>query len=157
MEINAYGKDYVETAQNNLGNMLDYAVYALDMDLGKFYDMFLVTPVCEQIEIGNPTYVAGKNGCELAKEVLREAGKEVPPVKEEMYLDKSPEYWTGWALAFYQWYRGTHFARIQKAVPVEVVLGMYPTMHEADIMKFVDVMNEKMKLYYKETNLKRLR
>lgn len=74
MEINAYGKDYVETAQNNLGNMLDYAVYALDMDLGKFYDMFLVTPVCEQIEIGNPTYVAGKNGCELAKEVLREAG-----------------------------------------------------------------------------------
>ena len=74
-----------------------------------------------------------------------------------MYLDKSPEYWTGWALAFYQWYRDVRFSRIQEAVSVYVVLGMYMTMHEADIMKFVAVMDEKLKQYYKDTNLKRLR
>lgn len=74
-----------------------------------------------------------------------------------MYLDKSPEYWTGWALAYYQWYRGVRFSRIQKAVSVTEVYGMYETMHEADIMKFVTVMDEKLKAFYHETNLKRMR
>ena len=60
MEINAYSEDYVENAQKNLGNMLDYAVYSLDFDLQKFYEMFLVSNVSEQFEIGNPAYVAGK-------------------------------------------------------------------------------------------------
>ena len=34
---------------------------------------------------------------------------------------------------------------------------MYPTLHEADITKFVGIMHEKMKAAYPETNLKRLR
>ena len=89
--------------------------------------------------------------------MLRQAG--ITPIQdeEEMYLDKSPEYWTGWALAFYQWYRGTRFSRIQEAVPIEIVYGMYATMHEADIMKFVAVMDEKLKVFYQDTNLKRMR
>lgn len=157
MEINAYSDLYVENAQKNLGNMLDYAVNSLDMELESFYKMFLVSPVSEQFEHGNPVYVTGKNGCELAKEVLLSAGVDASDAEDEMYLDKSPEYWTGWALAFYQWKRGIRFWRIQNAVPVEVVWGMYPTMHEADIMKFVSVMDEKLKVYYTETNLKRMR
>ena len=109
MEINAYSEDYLENAQKNLGNMLDYAVYSLDLNLEKFYEMFLVSDVAKQFEIGNPSYIAGKNGCELAKEVLMQVGKTVPQKAEEMYLDKSPEYWTGWVLAYYQWYRGVRF------------------------------------------------
>ena len=34
---------------------------------------------------------------------------------------------------------------------------MYETMHEADIMKFVAVMDEKLKAFYQDTNLKRMR
>ena len=86
-----------------------------------------------------------------------QVGKTVPQKAEEMYLDKSPEYWTGWALAYYQWYRGVRFSSIQKAVSVTEVYGMYETMHEADIMKFVTVMDEKLKAFYHETNLKRMR
>ena len=157
MEINAYSEDYLENAQKNLGNMLDYAVYSMDLNLEKFYEMFLVSDVSKQFEIGNPAYIAGKNGCELAKEVLMQVGKTVPQKAEEMYLDKSPEYWTGWVLAYYQWYRRVRFSRIQKAVSVTEVYGMYETMHEADIMKFVTVMDEKLKAFYHETNLKRMR
>ena len=157
MEINAYSEDYLENAQKNLGNMLDYAVYSLDLNLEKFYEMFLVSDVSKQFEIGNPAYIAGKNGCELAKEVLMQVGKTVPQKAEEMYLDKSPEYWTGWVLAYYQWHRGVRFSRIQKAVSVTEVYGMYATMHEADIMRFVTVMDEKLKAFYHETNLKRMR
>ena len=37
----------------------------------QFYEMFLVSDVSMQFQTGNPTYVAGKTGCELVKEVLR--------------------------------------------------------------------------------------
>lgn len=33
-----------------------------DMDIDKFFEMFLVSNVSRQFEIGNPTYVAGKQG-----------------------------------------------------------------------------------------------
>lgn len=157
MEMHAYGEDYLELAQKNLGNMLDYAVNSLQYDLKRFYDMFLVSGLSKQFENGNPKYIAGMTGCELAKEVLREIGQDISNVEDEMYLDKSPEYWTGWALAFYQWYSALRFGKIQKAVPVTEVLGMYPTMHEADLMKFVSAMDEKVRAYYTETNLKRIR
>ena len=157
MEMHAYGEDYLELAQKNLGNMLDYAVNSLQYDLNRFYDMFLVSGLSKQFENGNPKYIAGMTGCELAKEVLCEIGQDISNVEDEMYLDKSPEYWTGWALAFYQWYSALRFGKIQKAVSVTEVLGMYPTMHEADLMKFVSVMDEKVRDYYTETNLKRIR
>ena len=34
---------------------------------------------------------------------------------------------------------------------------MYYTLHEADITKFVDIVNERMREYFPETNLKRIR
>ena len=34
----------------------------------------------------------------------------------EMYQDKSPEYWSGWALAYYQWYTGKTFSKIHAAL-----------------------------------------
>ena len=40
---------------------------------------------------------------------------------------------------------------------MDKILCMYPTLHEADITKFVSVMDEKIKLFYPETNLKRIR
>ncbi|MFR7899190.1 MAG: hypothetical protein ACLU6Y_04635 [Ruminococcus sp.] len=46
------------------------------------------------------TYVAGKTGCELVKEVIEIRGLLIPELEDEMYLDKSPEYWCGWALAY---------------------------------------------------------
>ena len=74
-----------------------------------------------------------------------------------MYPDKSPEYWAGWALAYYQWYTGKTFMRIYRAVSMTEILKMYPVFHEMDIMQFVDAMNKKMKDFYVETNLKRIR
>ena len=73
--MHAYGEDYLELAQKNLGNMLDYAVNSLQYDLNRFYDMFLVSGLSKQFENGNPKYIAGMTGCELAKEVLCEIGQ----------------------------------------------------------------------------------
>lgn len=157
MEMHAYSEDYLLTAQRILGDMLDYAVNEYEFDPDEFYKMFLVSDVSRQFQEGNPTYIAGKNGCEIVKEVIRSAGLIMEEIPDEMYLDKSPEYWVCWALAYYQWYTARPFMKIYKVVTIEDLLKMYSVYHEMDIMKFVEAINEKWDQYYTETNLKRLR
>ncbi len=143
MVIHAYSDDYLTSAQRILGDMLDFAVNTYDMDIDKFFEMFLVSNVSRQFEIGNPTYVAGKTGCELVKEVIRDSGLVMEEYPDEMYLDKSPEYWSGWALAYYQWYRAHRFSYLQQyGLTIQRILSMYPTLHEADLSKFVTVADE---------------
>ncbi len=152
----AYDEDYVRLAQRIMGDMLDYAVNTLEYELGFFYQMFLVSGIARQFEIGNPTYVAGKNGCEVAREVISLSGLKEPEEEDLMYLDKSPEYWTGWALAYYQWKTGRSFREIDHIVAVDMICGMYGTFHEADIEKFVLVIEEKIK-EQETSRLRRLR
>lgn len=157
MVIHAYSDDYLASAQRILGDMLDYAVNTYEFEIDKFYEMFLVSEVSRQFERGNPTYVAGKTGCELVKEVIRDSGITWKEYPDEMYLDKSPEYWTGWILAYYQWYSGRSFYKIYKAVSMKEILRMYDAYHEMDTEQFINRMNEIWDKYYPETNLKRLR
>lgn len=91
------------------------------------------------------------------KTILIKSSLTMPDKEDEMYLDKSPEFWSGWALAYYQWFSGKSFEKIQRAVSMEEILFMHPTLHEADISKFVKVMADKLKQFYTETNLKSIR
>ena len=154
MMIHAYSEDYLVSAQRILGDMLDYAVNTYAFDPDSFYQMFLVSDVSSQFQNGNPTYVAGKTGCEIVKEIIHSAGIEMQELEDEMYLDKSPEYWAGWALAYYQWYTGRTFIKIYKVVSVQELLDMYDVYHEMDIQKFVDEINERWEAFYTDTNLK---
>ncbi len=151
--MRSYDEDYVYYVQKNIGNMLDYAVNTCDLELKEFWKMFLISDLDKQIENGNPKYLVGHSGCELAKFVCEESGITITQ-EEELFLDKSPEYWAGWLLAYYQWYSGKKFARITKAVPVEEVVAMYSPLHEADISKAVTIMEERWQTYYVDTNLK---
>ncbi len=157
MEMRAYSEDYLMSAQKIMGDMMDYAVNTYGFTLNEFFEMFLASDVSNQFQTGNPTYVAGKTGCELVKEVIRDSGLKREEYPDEMYLDKSPEYWTGWALAFYQWYTCRSFIKIYHVLSVEEIGDMYEVYHEMDIMHFVDTLNERWKKCYPETNLKRLR
>ena len=55
-----------------------------------------------------------------------------------MYVDKSREYWCGWALAFYQWHSAMTFAEILKKITLGEILDLYPKYHEMDIMRFIE-------------------
>ena len=157
MEMRAYPSDYLATSQRIMGDMLDFAVNTCQMKIDEYFGMFTVSYVSTQFQEGNPTYVAGKNGCELVKEVIVSAGLKPIEYEDQMYLDKSPEYWAGWALAYYQWYTCRTFMRIHSAVSLEEIVDMYYIYHEMDIMHFVERMNEIWNDYYKDTHLKRLR
>lgn len=157
MEMRAYPSDYLTSAQRIMGDMLDFAVNTCEMDIDNYFELFTVSDVSTQFQNGNPTYIAGKTGCELVKEVIAASGMQPVTYEDEMYLDKSPEYWTGWALAYYQWYTCRTFMKIHKVVPLEKIVKMYVVYHEMDIMHFVDAINGWWDEYYKDTNLKRIR
>lgn len=157
MEMHAYLSDYLSSAQKALGDMLDFAVNTCKFDIITFYDLFLVSDVSYQFQNGNATYLVGKTGCELAKQVMEDAGYHTEQYEDQMYLDKSPEYWAGWAIAFYQWYTCRSFSRMNRAVSIERIVEMYDVYHEMDIMHFVDAVNEIWDMCYTETNLHRVR
>ena len=155
--IHAYDRDYLYYAQNNLGHMLDFAVNTCDFHINDFFHMFLASNVCTQLEDGNPAYIAGKTGCELARLVISEVKNQEVEIDDVMYLDKTPEYWLGWSLAHYVWEKNQKFSYILRAVKPEDLLGMYDTLHEADVSKFVMQLEVTLKEYYKQSALARYR
>lgn len=157
MEIHAYSELYLESAQNIIGHMFDFAVNEIGIPADEFAGIFEISSVCREVERGNPTYVAGKTGPELAKIVLENACYPAVIPGEVMYADRSPEYWAGWSGAYYQWLRNRSFHIIFKAVPFSRLLEMYPVYHEMDICRFVEEMDRLYNAFYPETALKRKR
>jgi len=136
----AYDETYLDDAMNNLGDMFDYAVNDCGYEVNDFWDYFIVSGVSSAIEKGNPKYVAGLSGPELASEVLNRTFNTRPDTPPAYTVDKSPEYWAGWILAYYQWITKRSFTDMEKnALTIERVLSLYPTLHEADVSKFVSV------------------
>ena len=148
MKTPAYNRLYLEDAMHNMGTMLDCAVHVAHCELPVFYEMYLACGVAAQMETGNPRYVSGLSGMELMHIVLtRSSDIQIP---ETIYcpLDRTPEYWAGWALAYYQWTRAYSFSFIQRnGLDINVVLSMYPTLHEADLSKFVESADAIMERY----------
>ena len=155
--MNAYDKDYLYHSQKNFGHMVDFAVNTCDYDIDEFFNMFLASNVCVQFESGNPAYIAGKTGCELVRLIVSEIKDSDIDTQDAMYLDKSPEYWLGWVLSYYVWLKNYKFGYVLSAVPAGDMIGMYDTMHEADISKFVNALDERLKEFYTQTALTRLR
>ena len=155
--IHAYDKDYLYYAQNNLGHMFDFAINTCEYSLDVFFEMFRVSNVCKQFEEGNPSYLVGKTGCELARLVIFEVKEKEIQENDIMYMDRSPEYWLGWSLSYYVWEKNCRFDYIFRVIRPENLIGMYDTLHEADISKFVIQIDNKLKEYYDKSMLARLR
>ena len=153
MMIHAYDETYLSSAQNILGHAVDFAIMSLNLDPDTFGNAFSVSSVSKQFANGNPRYVAGMNGCELTRLVLDETRTPYLDTDDSMYLDKSPEYWTGWALAFYQWYSARTFMEILSIVPLSQIIPMYSVYHEMDIIKFTEHMDTIIKETASATNL----
>ena len=138
--IHAYNHYYLEDAMNNLGIMLDYAVNTAGLDISVFYEMFLASGVASQIEIGNPRFVSGLSGVELCQKVFEKSSDF--DIKEIDYqpFERTKEFWAGWSLAYYQWFRAKSFLYIQRnGLDINRIIEMYPTLHEADLSKFVEI------------------
>lgn len=155
--MHAYDKVYLDKARTALGRMLDFAVYDLGYDISDFFTLFIRSGVAARFEQGDFTLLAGMSGVELAYEVLEQSGIDVQRIKPKYTIDRSEEYWTGWALAYYQWETAMSFAEITRYVPIRDIQALYSPYHEMDIRQFCDKMNELFRSAKPETNLKLLR
>lgn len=155
--IRAYDKVYLDKARTGLGRMLDFAVYDLEYDIAEFFDLFISSGVAEGIERGEFSLIAGMSGVELAYRVLERSGVERERIQPRYTMDRSEEYWTGWALAYYQWETSLSFAEIVRCVPIKDIQRLYSPYHEMDIRQFCDRMNALYRATQPESNLKRLR
>lgn len=155
----AYEEMYLNDAMCAIGEMLDYAVHDCGCNGDLFFTQFLSSGVAEQFERGNPKFVGGMSGVELAIEVFRRTTRQIPGVDASASEEKTQEYWAGWSLAYYQWKTGMSFREIiSHGLTVSRVCAMY-LLHEADISKFVEVADKVIQenLREGETNLKRIR
>lgn len=155
--IHAYDKVYLDKARTALGRMLDFAVYDLKYDIAEFFDLLIKSGVAERFETGDFTIISGMSGVEIAYKVLEQSGVERERIKPNYTASRSEEFWTGWALAYYQWETSMSFAEIVQYVPIKDILALYQPYHEMDIRQFVDKVTAMYKAAKPETNLKLLR
>ena len=132
----AYKKTYLNGAMRNLAVMMDCGVRKYGYPIGEFYLKFLSCEVSRQFAAGNPRYLVGMSGAELADSVVEASGGTVLKENDGTYT-VGPEYWAGWVLAYYQWFSRRSFAYMhKKGLGINEVLSMYYPLHEADLSKF---------------------
>lgn len=155
--IHAYDENYLLQARHNLGLMLDVGVNHFHFSLGNFYLLFLESSLPRRFEHGEPYALAGHSGIELACEVLAEHHITIPEQGIQLHAERSAEYWTGWALAYYQWFHAWSFADINAYAPIEKILRLYSPYHEMDILKLVEVLDSWYHQFHPQTRLQSLR
>ena len=102
--------------------MLDFAVYDLDYDVTTFFELFLTSGVATRFEVGDFKLLVGMSGVELAYEVLEQSGIDHPRIKPNYTINRSEEYWTGWALAYSQWETAMRFSEIARYIPIKDII-----------------------------------
>lgn len=134
----AYKKTYLSSAMRNLAVMMDCGVRKYGYSIEEFYDKFLASEVSRQFASGNPRYLVGMSGAELADSVVDSSGGTVLKENDGTY-SVGPEYWAGWVLAYYHWLSRRSFSYMNKrGLGIKEVLSMYYPLHEADLSKFAD-------------------
>ena len=138
----AYKKTYLNGAMHNLAVMMDCGVRKYGYPIEEFYQKFISSEVSRQFAAGNPRYLVGMSGAELADSVVEASGGTVLKENDGTYSVGS-EYWAGWVLAYYQWLSRRSFAyMLKKGLGITEVVAMYYPLHKADLSKFADAADD---------------
>ena len=148
MMIHAYNDVYVNDAMITLAELFSYTPDKRQADV--LFQRFVLSGIAYQFGKGNPRYVNMPSQA-LFYEIV---GNSMPLVRS-VGFGKTPQYWCGFVLAYYQWYTGMSFEQIGRRLPPSKIIDMYYPLHEASLEKFVDVANSIV--LQKETNLAKYR
>ncbi len=155
--IHAYNKLYLNDAQVLLANAFDYAINDCKLSPDWFARLFIRSNIAKEFETGSPAILSGRSGIEIVQDILSKVDPgEVLP-QATFSQDRSPEYWAGWALAYYQWYTAKRFKDIFSRVTLTEVLSMYKLFHEMDLTNFVEEMERRCSATVLDTKLKKIR
>ncbi len=146
--IHAYNDVYVNDAMITLAELFSYTPDKRQADV--LFQRFILSGIAYQFGKGNPRYINMPSQA-LFFEIV---GNSMPLVRSEGF-GKTPQYWCGFVLAYYQWYTGMSFEQIGRRLQPSKIIDMYYPLHEASLEKFVDVANSIV--LQKETNLAKYR
>ncbi|MBP3215733.1 MAG: helix-turn-helix transcriptional regulator [Clostridium sp.] len=134
----AYDEMYLDDAMDCLGEAVDYAANACSLPPDEFMELFIASGKAAEFGAGVPRVVSGRSGTELVMDILGEFWDDFEAPNPLEGPECSPEYWSGWILAYYQWKKGDSFESILKKLPMRDILQLYPVLHEASEEKFID-------------------
>lgn len=141
-KIHAYPESYLSDAQQNLGTMFDFALRVLNYDEDKFFIYFIQSDIARKFEHANPKYIAGMSGIELCENVLKKIDSPSERLNfilpENFKTEYGVEFWTGWILAYYQWYSALKFSDLLEYGLTPSEVSSRYILHEADVSKFVE-------------------
>ena len=140
--IHAYDEQYLDDAMHNLGEAFAFARNICGIELDESLSMMISSGIAGLFERGTPKTVSGMSGTELAMEILRKTGMQTANTEVQTDYSCSPEYWTGWIVAHFQWYTGRSFRSIREVLSMQEVLRLYPILHEVSEERAVDALNQ---------------
>ena len=156
--MHAFADTYLPDAMRNLAEAFDYAANACDIPVNDFGNAFLASGLATVWESGSPKVLSGLSGTELVREALMRCGAARSwPAPRVDAMGRTPEYWCGWALAFYQWKCARPFSEIFAALPPADIVRLYHPLHEASEDTFADRAEAIVRRAHPETRLRRLR
>ncbi len=139
--MRAYIEPYLKDVMRNLGVMSHFCINEYGLSPEKFSALFANSHVAEQISMGNPRFLTGLSGKEMADMLIASCVEIKPKSNTSDTYQVSPEYWAGWAMAYYQWFTAKSFNQMYAdGQTYEKVLMMYHPMHEADLAKVVEAL-----------------
>ena len=155
--IRAYNELYLNDTQLLLANAFDYALNDCKQATDWFAKVFVASKAAREIERGNPAFISGKAAEEIVRDILSSVLPNEKFPNAVFTQDRSPAYWAGWVLAYYQWFTAKRFKDIFLRIPLTEILAMYKVYHEMDITNFVEDMNKRYDSVVFETKLKTIR
>ena len=154
--MNAYDEMYLDDAMNNLGEAIEYCS-SCGISPNTFMSLFISSGYADLFGNGNPSVVSGRSGTELVQDVLSKVGLKTDFPKLRFISMSTPEYWSGWSLALYQWASGRPFSKIINKISIEELMTLYHPLHEASEDKVIETIDEVIHSREKETYLQEMR
>lgn len=150
----AYNEMYLADAMHNLGEMIEYAHDACNVEPDKALSYFVISGYARRFAAGDPAVVSGISGTELfiySAEKCR-AGLEKWP-KPLIRYETEEYYWLGYILALFQWKTGYSFGTISSKIKAEDIFRLYPALHTVEDDNAVDVI---LSIYNKASQFNRI-
>lgn len=157
MKIHAYPEMYLNRAQAVLGTVFDYAIIDCKVKGEIFSRIFSISRIATRMENGETACILGRSGIELAQDILLDATGKTYQIEPRNSVHRTPEYWIGWSIAYYQWVSDRRYREILGTLSYDELMSMYETLHEADVTKFADIVDEVIRKRNPDTNLKCIR
>lgn len=120
--IRAYDEACLKTACNTLGRMLDYSVHSLHTNADSAMEIFVASGIASLFGAGDIKIIAGRSGIELAYMIFEKSSLSYERVPARYTKSLSNEYWSGYALAYSQWFTGLSFEEIIERCPASALI-----------------------------------